>query len=206
MMFCPLPELTQAPPELFDSMNQGENRGVPAETTLDYPSLIRQALLDVVRSLLQRVERSGLPGKHHFYLTFRTTHPGVRLSDSLRKQYPEMMTIVLQHQFEGLQVKDESFSVMLRFGGVRTPLHIPFEALTSFADPSAGFALPLQLIVANEAEAETIDDAVEAAEDSSDGVDGGNREVLATAADEGSDDDEKAASNVVAFRPRARRA
>jgi hypothetical protein len=87
------------------------------------------------------VATQGLPGRHHLYITFRTDHPGVSLADGLRARYPTEMTIVLQHEFWGLEVEDDRFSVLLKFGGVPQRLEIPFEALSVFADPSVEFGL-----------------------------------------------------------------
>jgi hypothetical protein len=108
---------------------------------LDYARLVREALRDVPRQALRVVAREGLPGDHHFYLTFRTAHPGVAISPALHKHHPEEMTIVLQHQFWDLAVGEEAFSVTLRFGGVPERVHVPFEALLGFADPAAGFGV-----------------------------------------------------------------
>jgi uncharacterized protein len=110
---------------------------------IDYPALLDQALLELVRRVLQRAAAEGLPGDHHFYLTFRTKAPGVKLSPYLLAQHPEEMTIVLQHQFWDLEVDEAVVSVTLRFGGGMERLTIPFSALASFADPSVQFALPL---------------------------------------------------------------
>jgi hypothetical protein len=87
---------------------------------------------------------NGLPGNHHFYITFHTRHPGVDLADYLRVQYPEEMTIVLQHQFWGLEVTQDWFEVTLSFNRVNERLHVPFAAVTAFADPSAKFGLQFQ--------------------------------------------------------------
>ena len=108
---------------------------------LDYARLVREALLDVPRGALRFIAREGLPGEHHFYVSFRTTHPGVSISPSLRARHPEEMTVVLQHQYWDLAVGDDAFSVTLRFGGIRERLHVPFGALTAFADPAAEFGL-----------------------------------------------------------------
>lgn len=107
----------------------------------DYPALLRSALLGLVRDLLRGVVERGLPGDHHFYLTFHTDAPGAALSDRLRRQFPQEMTIVLQHQFQDLQVGDDSFSVTLRFGGRPERLTVPFAALSAFVDPPASFGL-----------------------------------------------------------------
>jgi len=112
-----------------------------ADEPLDYARLVREALLDVPRRALRRAAREGLPGEHHFYLSFRTGHPGVSVSPSLRARHPEEMTIVLQHKYWDLAVGDDAFSVTLRFGGAPERLHVPFAALTAFADPAAEFGL-----------------------------------------------------------------
>lgn len=108
---------------------------------IDYPALLRDAGRQVVRRVLARVAEEGLPGEHHFYLSFDTTHPGVEMAPGLRRHHPQNMTIVLQHQFWELTVDDEAFSVTLRFGGRYEPLRVPYAALTAFLDPSAEFGL-----------------------------------------------------------------
>lgn len=112
-----------------------------SEERLDYARLVREALRDVPRQALRVAAEEGLPGEHHFYLTFRTTHPGVAVSPALQARHPEEMTIVLQHQFWNLAVGEDAFSVTLRFGGAPERLHVPFAAVVAFADPAAGFAL-----------------------------------------------------------------
>jgi len=113
---------------------------------IDYQQLAREALRDVVRRVLIRTAEEGLPGDHHFYLTFDTNHPGVELSVSARNVYPHEMTIVLQHQFWDLVVDDEAFAVTLRFGGVKQRVVVPFEALQTFVDPAAEFGLNLERV------------------------------------------------------------
>lgn len=113
------------------------------DSLLPYDEWTEDALRLVVMRALQHVEREGLPGDHHFYVTFETGHPDVVLPDRLRAQYPEDMTIVLQHQFQALNVDEaqRSFSVKLSFGGVPSTLVIPFDAVTAFADPVVRFGL-----------------------------------------------------------------
>ena len=111
--------------------------------SIDYPALIHEALLGVVREILCQVVEEGLPGEHHFYLTFRTDHPLVVMPVSLKIRHPETMTVVLQHQFWDLSVEEDFFGVTLRFGGAKHHLKIPFEALTGFIDPEAEFGLQL---------------------------------------------------------------
>ncbi|MCO6417913.1 ClpXP protease specificity-enhancing factor SspB [Siccirubricoccus sp. KC 17139] len=118
----------------------------PPESQLPYSSWTEEALRAVPRDALRHVAKHGLPGEHHFYLTFRTDAPGVHLPGHLKARYPEEMTIVLQHKFWDLSVdaSGSSFSVGLSFGGVPAMLTIPFAALTAFADPHVRFGLRFQ--------------------------------------------------------------
>ncbi len=109
-----------------------------------YDKMVETALRGVVRQAMERAAEKGLPGNHHFYLTFRTSHPGVDIPLHLRERYPVEMTIVLQFQFFGLEVTEEQFSVTLSFNNIPERLTIPFAALTIFADPSVNFALQFQ--------------------------------------------------------------
>ncbi len=113
--------------------------------TINYDKLIEKSLKHVVIEALKIAEEQGLPGEHHFYITFRTNHPRTNISDQLRQQYPEEMTIVLQHQFSNLMVMDDYFSVELSFGGIPQTLTIPFDAITYFADPHAKFGLSFNI-------------------------------------------------------------
>ena len=108
---------------------------------INYDGLIEKSLKHVVVEALKIAERQGLPGEYHFYITFKTNHPGTIIPQDLSIQYPEAMTIVLQHQYSNLVVSDEVFSVELSFGGRLQPLIIPFDAITYFADPYAKFGL-----------------------------------------------------------------
>jgi hypothetical protein len=122
---------------------------------IEYPRLLREATLGLVRRLLVRVTEEGLPGEHHFYLTFDTRAPGVELGPALASRYPETMTVVLQHQWADLAVDDAAFAVTLRFGGVWERLRVPFSALTGFLDPSVPFGLDFtQFAIAEAADAE----------------------------------------------------
>lgn len=111
---------------------------------LRYDLMVQDALKGVVRKILSEAGRDGLPGEHHFYITFRTTAPGVRLSQRLREKHAEEMTIVLQHQFWDLNVSDHSFEVGLSFSGVPERLLIPYDAITTFFDPSVQFGLKFE--------------------------------------------------------------
>jgi hypothetical protein len=111
-----------------------------------YDLLAQEALRSVVRHVLADVAKNGVPGEHHFYVTFDTTAPGVKMSQRLRAQYPEEMRVVLQHQFWDLSVTEEAFDVGLSFGGVPERLFVPFVAVTAFVDPSVQFALQFTTI------------------------------------------------------------
>jgi uncharacterized protein len=110
-----------------------------------YDLLTQQALRGVVRNVLTDTAKKGqLPGDHHFYISFDTRAEGVRLSSRLRAQYPEEMTIILQHQYWDLEVSDHAFEVGLSFGGVPEKLSVPFEAIKGFFDPSVQFGLQFE--------------------------------------------------------------
>jgi len=111
-----------------------------------YDLLTQQALRGVVRSVLTDAAKKGLPGDHHFFIEFDTHAAGVRMSDRLRAQHPEKMTIILQHQFWDLAVTETAFEVGLSFGGVTERLAIPFESITGFYDPSVQFGLQFEEI------------------------------------------------------------
>lgn len=110
-----------------------------------YDLLVQDALKGVVRKVLGDAARDGLQGEHHFYISFKTDFPGVRLSQRLREKYPQEMTIVLQHQFWDLGVTEHAFEVGLSFSGVPERLLIPFDGLTGFYDPSVQFGLKFEV-------------------------------------------------------------
>lgn len=111
------------------------------DETIDYPGLIDNAMRNVVREAIVQVKQYGLPGDHHFFVSFLTNHPGVEISPMLKQRYPDEMTIVIQHQFWDLEVWDDAFTVTLSFSNIPEKLVIPFDALTAFADPSIKFGL-----------------------------------------------------------------
>jgi hypothetical protein len=119
---------------------------------IDYASLVEKALLRVVHDVLAKVAEEGLPGRHHLYITFGTDHPGVVIDDTLRARYPTEMTIVLQHEFWGLEVEDAGFAITLKFNGMPQRLEIPFDAVTVFADPSVEFGLQFTRAAESEGE------------------------------------------------------
>jgi uncharacterized protein len=124
-----------------------------SKDALRYDKMVEAALRGVVREALGRAARSGLPGAHHFYITFRTGMPGVAIPDYLREKYPEEMTIVLEHQFWDLAIENDGFGVTLSFQNRPERLTIPFAAITAFADPSVKFGLQFQPV--EDAEAAT---------------------------------------------------
>jgi uncharacterized protein len=109
-----------------------------------YDLLAQEALRGVVRKVLEDASKAGLPGDHHFYISFDTGAPGVKISPRVREKYPEEMTIVLQHQFWDLIVTEQTFEVGLSFGGIPERLFVPFDALTGFFDPSVKFGVKFE--------------------------------------------------------------
>ncbi|HUE79996.1 MAG TPA: ClpXP protease specificity-enhancing factor SspB [Sphingomicrobium sp.] len=117
----------------------------PPESLIPYDEIVQEALRDVVGRVLGEVERSGgLPGGHHFYITFKTRLPGVSIPKHLVERFPDEMTIVIQHRFWDLKVEDDAFGVGLSFGGVPSMLRVPFAAVTQFHDPAVEFSLTFQ--------------------------------------------------------------
>lgn len=112
-----------------------------AEDQIRYDILAQEALRGVMRKVLAEVARTGLPGNHHFFITFMTGAPGVRISSRLRERYPEQMTIVVQFQYWDLKVTDTGFEIGLSFSDIPEKLEIPFSAVRGFYDPSVNFEL-----------------------------------------------------------------
>lgn len=110
-----------------------------------YDILAQDALRGVIRKVISEVTRTGLPGNHHFFITFVTGAPGVRISPRLREKYPEQMTIVLQHQYWDLEVSETGFEVTLSFSDISEKLVIPFAAIRGFYDPSVNFELEFEV-------------------------------------------------------------
>jgi uncharacterized protein len=116
-----------------------------SEDRIGYARLTQEALRGVVKGAL-KVAEGGLPGDHHFYISFRTQARGVQLAKYLMQRYPEEMMIVLQHQYDNLEVDDDRFAVTLHFNGVPQRIVVPFNAISRFHDPSVRFALPFDVV------------------------------------------------------------
>jgi hypothetical protein len=108
---------------------------------IDYGSLMHAAMRGLIQQVLTDVADGGLPGDHHFFITFDTMHPDVELADWLSDRYPDEMTIVIQHWYDNLEVSDDGFSITLNFGDSPEPLYIPYDAIKTFVDPSVEFGL-----------------------------------------------------------------
>ncbi len=109
--------------------------------SIDYGNLMHEAMRGLIRKVLTDVSENGLPGDHHFFITFDTSHPDAELADWLFDRYPGEMTVVMQHWYDNLEVTDEGFSVTLNFGDSPEPLYIPYDAIKTFVDPSVEFGL-----------------------------------------------------------------
>ncbi|HBZ43350.1 MAG TPA: hypothetical protein DEO85_04670 [Maritimibacter sp.] len=109
--------------------------------SIDYGNLMHDAMRGLIRQVLDEVAEHGLPGAHHFFITFDTMHPDVEIADWLSDRFPEDMTVVMQHWFDDLQVTDEGFAVTLNFGDNPERMFIPFDAIRTFVDPSVEFGL-----------------------------------------------------------------
>lgn len=108
---------------------------------IDYGNLMHSAMRGLIRNVLDEVAEHGLPGNHHFFITFDTNHPDAQLADWLRDRYPGEMTVVMQHWYDNLEVGDDGFGVTLNFGDAPEPLYIPYDAIETFVDPSVEFGL-----------------------------------------------------------------
>lgn len=110
-------------------------------TTIDYGNLMHRAMRGLIQEVLIGVKKDGLPGNHHFFVTFDTMHPDVEIADWLSDRYPGEMTIVIQHWFDNLDVTDEGFTITLNFGDNPETLYVPYDAIKTFVDPSVEFGL-----------------------------------------------------------------
>ena len=126
---------------------------------IDYGNLMHEAMRGLIRKVLLDVADRGLPGNHHFFITFDTSHPDAELADWLSDRYPGEMTVVMQHWYDGLEVTDEGFSVTLNFGDAPEPLYIPYDAIRTFVDPSVEFGLRFEQQDGEDGNTETVVEA-----------------------------------------------
>lgn len=117
--------------------------------TIDYGTMMHDAMRGLIARVLRRVAEKGLPGEHHFFISFDTNHPGVEIADWLRERYPDDMTIVLQHWFDALDVREDGFSVVLNFGDNPEPITVPWGAMKTFVDPSVEFGFRFEHRIAD---------------------------------------------------------
>jgi uncharacterized protein len=134
-----------------------------AEDLMRYDQLAQNALRGVVRDALRKIQRTGLPGEHHFYIAFNTRYPGVALSPRIAERYPREMTVVLQHQFWNLIITDDRFEVELSFDNIPEKLVIPFNSVKGFLDPSVQFGLQFEVVPVEEQNSAATGEVVEMA-------------------------------------------
>lgn len=133
--------------------------------SIDYGNLMHRAMRGLIQEVLTDVQTNGLPGAHHFFITFDTTHPKAELADWLRDRYPSEMTVVMQHWYDGLEVTDDGFSVTLNFGDAPERLYVPYDAIQTFVDPSVEFGLRFETQDTGDEDDDEISDDASAQED-----------------------------------------
>ncbi|MEO9821381.1 MAG: ClpXP protease specificity-enhancing factor SspB [Paracoccaceae bacterium] len=158
---------------------------------IDYGNLMHEAMRGLIRKVLDDVAANGLPGAHHFFITFDTSHPDAELADWLSDRYPGEMTVVMQHWYDNLDVRDDGFGVSLNFGEAPEPLYIPYDAIKTFVDPSVEFGLRFE----TQDEDEAADDDLVSVEQDDELTD----EVLDADAEPDADDDADADAQVVSL-------
>ncbi|UOA31871.1 hypothetical protein DSM110093_01646 [Sulfitobacter sp. DSM 110093] len=129
--------------------------------SIDYGNLMHEAMRGLIRKVLQDISDNGLPGNHHFFITFDTSHPDAELADWLSDRYPGEMTVVIQHWFDGLDVTPDGFAITLNFGDAPEPLYIPYDAIRTFVDPSVEFGLRFEQQETEEDDDETDENALD---------------------------------------------
>ncbi|WP_419738003.1 SspB family protein [Ruegeria sp.] len=131
---------------------------------IDYGNLMHTAMRGLIKTVLTGVSETGLPGAHHFFITFDTREDGVDIADWLRDRYPEEMTIVMQHWFENLEVGENGFAITLNFGDAPEPLYIPYTAIKTFVDPSVEFGLRFEGPEDDDTEEDFVEETIEVEE------------------------------------------
>jgi len=126
---------------------------------IDYGHMMHNAMRSLIREVLTGVAQNGLPGDHHFFITFDTLHPDVEMADWLSDRYPTEMTIVMQHWFDNLVVEETGFGITLNFGDSPEPMYIPYDAIRTFVDPSVEFGLRFDSHESDEDDCEDVEDA-----------------------------------------------
>ena len=134
---------------------------------IDYGNLMHRAMRGLIRDVMDQVADQGLPGAHHFFITMNTRHDDVEMADWLRDRYPEEITIVIQHWFDNLAVDDDGFAITLNFGNQPEPLYVPFDAITTFVDPSVEFGLKFETQIDDDDEDEPEEEGAEPASEPS---------------------------------------
>ncbi len=135
---------------------------------IDYGNLMHRAMRGLIRDVMAGIAEHGLPGEHHFFITLNTRYPGVDMADWLRDRYPDEITIVIQNWYDNLAVDDDGFAITLNFGNSPEPLYIPFDAISTFVDPSVEFGLRFETHFDGEDDEEDDDDEAPMAEDEDD--------------------------------------
>lgn len=128
---------------------------------IDYGTLMHNAMRGLIKDVLEGVVKDGLPGNHHFFITVDTTHPELQIASWLKDRYPEDITVVMQHWYDGLDVQDAGFAVTLNFGDQPEPLYIPYDAILTFVDPSVEFGLRFESTEMEDLSEDEEDDHVE---------------------------------------------
>ncbi len=132
--------------------------------TIDYGNLMHRAMRGLIQEVLEGVQENGLPGAHHFFITFDTNHPEAVLADWLKQRYPNEMTVVLQHWYDNLEVGDQGFGITLNFGDAPESLFVPYDAIQTFVDPSVEFGLRFEKQVGDASDEDGEDEDDESAE------------------------------------------
>lgn len=145
---------------------------------IEYGNLMHKAMRGLIRDVLTEVAEHGLPGQHHFFITFRTTHPEAKIADWLRDRYPNEMTVVMQHWFDNLDVGEDAFSVTLNFGDNPESLFIPYDSIVTFVDPSVEFGLRFESHEEDEDGDEDEDDLLEDDDGDEDEVSHSDAEIV----------------------------